>query len=49
MVVVSDPEDEIVTCGSTYNFAMLNSPETGDLGENDHKSQLVKPMVLEQG
>ena len=28
-----DPEDETVTCGSPYNFAILNSPETGHLGK----------------
>ena len=49
-----DPEDETVTCGSPYNFAMLNSPEIGHIGKNAHMSQLVKPilmkpMVLEQG
>ena len=31
MVDVSDPEDETVTCGSMYNFAMLNNPETSHL------------------
>ena len=33
MVNVLDLEDETVTCGSLYNFAMLNSPETGHLGK----------------
>ena len=33
VVKVSDPEDEIVTRGSSYNFAMLNSPEIGHLGK----------------
>ena len=33
MVEVSDPKDEKVKCGSPYNFAMLNSPETGHLGK----------------
>ena len=27
VVEVSNPEDETVTCGSPYNFAMLNNPE----------------------
>ena len=31
MVQVSNPEDEIVTCVHPYNFALLNSPETGHL------------------
>ena len=30
---VSDPEDETVTRGSPYNFAMLNSPQTGHCGK----------------
>ena len=29
----SNPEGEIVTCGSPYKFAMLNSPKTGHLGK----------------
>ena len=29
----SDPEDETVTRGSLYNFAVLNSPVTGHLGK----------------
>ena len=33
VVNVSDPEDEIVTRGSPYNFAMLKSPEIGHLGK----------------
>ena len=33
MVEVSSLEDEIVTRGSPYNFAMLNNPETGHLGK----------------
>ena len=32
-VEVSDPEDETVTHGSPYNFAMLNSPEICHLGK----------------
>ena len=28
-----DPEDETVTGGSLYNFAILNSLETGHLGK----------------
>ena len=28
VVLVLDPEDETVTRGSPYNFAMLNRPET---------------------
>ena len=54
MAQVLDPEYETVTRGSLYNFAILNSPETSHLGENTHKSQLVKPIlmkpvVLDQG
>ena len=30
---VSDPEDETVTHGILYNFAMLNNHETGHLGK----------------
>ena len=33
MVKVSDPEDETVTHGNPYNFAMMNSPEIGHLGK----------------
>ena len=33
MFKFSDPEDETVTCGSLYNFTMLNNPETGHLGK----------------
>ena len=33
MLKVSYLEDETVTCGIPYNFAMLNSPETGHLGK----------------
>ena len=33
VIQVSDPEEEIVTCGSPYNFAMLNNFETGHLGK----------------
>ena len=32
IVQVLDPEDKTVTCGSSYNFAMLNSLETDHLG-----------------
>ena len=32
-VKVSDPEDDTVTRGSLYNFAMLNSPKTSHLGK----------------
>ena len=33
VVEFADPEDEPVTFGSLYNFAMLNNPETGHLGK----------------
>ena len=33
MVQVLDLDKETMTCGSLYNFAMLNSPETGYLGK----------------
>ena len=33
MVQVLDSEDEPVTCGSPYNFVVLNSPITGHLGK----------------
>ena len=33
VVKVSDPYDETLTCGSPYNFTMLNSPETSHLGK----------------
>ena len=33
VVEYSDPEDETVTCGSPYKFAVLNSPVTGHLGK----------------
>ena len=31
VVRILDLEDETVTCGSPYNFAILNSPEIGHL------------------
>ena len=43
MVQVSDSENEPVTCGSPYNFIVLNSPVTGHLGK---RSQLVKPIMI---
>ena len=51
---ISDSEDEPVTRGMPYNFVVLNSPVTGHLGKKDHKSQMVKPilmkpMVVDQG
>ena len=33
VIEFSDPEDETVTRDSSYNFAVLNSPETGHLGK----------------
>ena len=33
VVKVSDPDDETGTCGSSYKFAMLNSPEISHLGK----------------
>ena len=33
MVNVLYPKDETVTCGSLYNFTMMNSPKTGHLGK----------------
>ena len=45
MVEVLDPQDETVTRGSPYNFAILNSPETDHLV----KQILMKPIVMEQG
>ena len=33
LVSVSDPEEETVTHVSPYNFDVLNSPETGQLGK----------------
>ena len=33
MVQVSYPEEETMTRGSLYNFAVLNSPITGHLGK----------------
>ena len=33
VVQASDPEDETVTCGSPYNFAVLKSPVIGHLGK----------------
>ena len=56
MEQVLDPEDETVTHGNPYNFDMLNNEQSCNRSprENDHKSQLVrpilmKPMVLEHG
>ena len=34
MVQFLDPDNEIVKCGSPYNFNMLNTPETSHLGKN---------------
>ena len=42
----SDSEDEPVTCGMPYNFSVLNSPVTGHIGKKDHKSQMVKPILM---
>ena len=33
VVQISEPEDEIVTRGRPYDFAVLNSPVTGHLGK----------------
>ena len=33
VVQILDSEDELVTCGILYNFAILNSPVTGHLGK----------------
>ena len=33
VVKFSDPEGEIMTCGSPYKFAILNSPERSHLGK----------------
>ena len=33
VVLISELEDETVTHGRMYNFAVLNSPETGHLGK----------------
>ena len=33
VVEFSNPEDETVTCGSLYNFTVLNSSEKGYLGK----------------
>ena len=33
MVNVSDPDDETLTCGSKYKFAMMNSIEIFHLGK----------------
>ena len=38
VVKVSDLEGETVTCGSPYNFATLNNPETRNLGKT-----LIRP------
>ena len=33
VVKVSDPEGEILPCGSLYKFSMLNGPEISHLGK----------------
>ena len=33
LIQILYPKDETVTCGSPYNFTILNSPEKGDLGK----------------
>ena len=33
MVHVFNSEDEPVTCGNPYNFAVLNNPITGHIGQ----------------
>ena len=43
VVKVSDPEDETMTRGSLYKFAMLNSPKISHLGKN-----LINPNWLNQ-
>ena len=34
MVKYSEPDGEIVTCGSMYKFSMLNIPKLSHLGKN---------------
>ena len=46
LLEVLDPEDETMTCGSSYNFSILNSPVIGHLWKIYHKSQLVKPIMI---
>ena len=53
VALTADLEYETVTHGNLYNFAIWNNPVTRHR-EIDHKSQLVKPilmkpMVLDQG
>ena len=43
MVRSSEPEDETVTRGRPYNFAVLNSPVTGHLGK-----MIINPKWLNQ-
>ena len=45
MVQCLEPKYETMTRGSPYNFSVLNNPVTGRTWENDHKSQLVKPIL----
>ena len=54
MVLNLDLEYEPVTCGSPYNFTVMNSPVTGHLGKRIINPKMVKPilmkpMVLDQG
>ena len=43
VVQISDSEDEPVTRGMPYNFAVLNSPVTGHLGK-----RIINPKLLNQ-
>ena len=46
VVRISDSEDEPVTRGMPYNFSILNSLVNRSPWEKDHKSQIVKPILM---
>ena len=46
VVRLSDSEDEPVTRGISYKFVVLNSPVKLSPWEKDHKSQMVKPILM---
>ena len=54
LVPFLEPKDKIVTRGSPYEFALLNSPKINTLWENCHHFRLeypnlMKPTYLERG
>ena len=43
MLSISEPKEEIVTCGNSYNFALLNQSIIRSLWEIEHNFVLKNP------